>query len=150
MQHVRVDRAIQVPVPPVSATPFLISQETKQQLCVTRHRAFERHQENAQWAKLLLGSDKIQSDTTPSGQPRSQEELQMKIEATVKATEELQRRLVHQKAEAHEAQRRFEYILATLKDAGDAVTFAECEKTVGVEKRLLPSKEQRTMEIVRL
>lgn len=112
MQQVRVPRAPQVPVPPVSATPLELSRETRQQLRVTRHRAFERHQENAQWTQQLLDGYEAATDVlvTPSGLATSPEELREQLEAQKKKADALERQLKQQKEAEEAEQRRFVYI----------------------------------------
>ncbi|KAG7379121.1 hypothetical protein PHYPSEUDO_009019 [Phytophthora pseudosyringae] len=148
IQQARVGRAPQVPVPSVSATPLEISRELRQQLRVTRHRAFERHQENAQWTEELLEGCEAQdvAFVTPSGLAASPEELQKQIEATEQVAGELER----QKEDGQKEHCRFEEMLATLQTAGDAATLTECEAKLEAEKKRLLPKKPRKMEIVRL
>ncbi|KAL3657209.1 hypothetical protein V7S43_017869 [Phytophthora oleae] len=151
MQHVRVSRGPQVPVPPVSATPFEISNEFQQQLRVTRHLAFERLQENAQWAKELLHSVHSTDETFVStgGLASSVEELQQQLEAEKEEVDALERRLAQKKEDEQATQRRFEEMLAALKTAGSVDALKECEEKMEAEKKLLSNKH-RKMEIVRL
>ncbi|CEG45471.1 uncharacterized protein PHALS_01763 [Plasmopara halstedii] len=125
MQQVRVSRASHVPVPPESTTPFNISREMRQQMRVVRHRAFERHQENAQWTKELLDCNKIQSDKISDGPMPSFNELHKNLSAAQK-------------------------ILAALDAANDAAALNECVEMVNAEKKQLSSGKQRKMEIVQL
>lgn len=179
MQQLRVGRASQVPVPPVSAAPLQISREMRQQLRVTRHRAFERHQENAQWTKKLLDGPTAQDGAfvTASGCEASPEELQKQVEAKKKAAQELERQLTQQKEAQEVAQRRFvtaflvlvtfyllvgcnccccwfccrfDEMLTILKAAEDAAAVKQCEEKVAVEKMLLLTCKPRKIEIVRL
>ncbi|KAG1698422.1 hypothetical protein DVH05_014964 [Phytophthora capsici] len=151
MQHVRVSRGPQVPVPPVSTTPLEISRELQQQLRVTRHRAFERLQENAQWAKELLNGVQSTDDTfvTTGGLASSAEELQQKLKDKKQEVDELERQLAQQNEDEQAAQRRFDEILTAMKSAGSVTALKECEEKLEVEKKLLPNK-QRKMDIVRL
>jgi hypothetical protein len=108
MQQVRAGRARQVPVPPPSATPLEISRDMRQQLRATRHRAFERHQENARWTNELLDGRKAADDsgTTSSGRLAALEEQQKQVEVSAQRTEELERQLAQQKETQKEAQSR--------------------------------------------
>ncbi|KAL4085533.1 hypothetical protein PRIC1_010037 [Phytophthora ramorum] len=143
MQHMRVGRAPQVPVPPVSAAPLEISREMRQQLRVTRHRAFERLQENAQWTRQLLDGADVEVET-PKGLRASTVLLQTQIEAKKQTAEELERQLMQRQETT------FEDMMTTLKAAGDAAALKLCEEKVAAQKtQLLPAK-QRKMEIVRL
>ncbi|KAI9922666.1 hypothetical protein PsorP6_001830 [Peronosclerospora sorghi] len=56
-----------VPFPPSNNSPLDLSSDLRQQLCITRHRAYERYQENAQWAKELLERPKSQNGESFSG-----------------------------------------------------------------------------------
>ncbi|EGZ11505.1 hypothetical protein PHYSODRAFT_515677 [Phytophthora sojae] len=152
MQQVRVPRAPQVPVPPVSATPLELSRETRQQLRVTRHRAFERHQENAQWTQQLLDGVEgaVDAVVAPSGLSASLEELQKRVEAQKNAAESLERELKQQKEAQEAEQRRFEGMLVALKAAGDAAAAKQCEEMLEAEKTRLVTTKPRKMEIVRL
>ncbi|POM79748.1 Hypothetical protein PHPALM_2511 [Phytophthora palmivora] len=152
MQQMRVGHAPQVPVPPVSATPLEISQELRQQLRVTRHRAFERHQENAQWTKELLEGVQTENGTfvTPNGLTASPEELHKQVEASKQVTDELERYLIQQKETQEAAQCRFEEILTMLKAAGDTTALKERQEELEAEKALLLTHKPRKMEIVRL
>ncbi|KAG7383112.1 hypothetical protein PHYBOEH_010086 [Phytophthora boehmeriae] len=151
MQHVRVPRAPQVPVPPVSNTPLNISSEVRQQLRVTRHRAFERHQENAQWTAELLGDIKGQSDDVPcSAYTASAEELQRQIAAKKEAVETLERQLIQDRETQEAAQKRFEDMLSALKSAVDEEALKQCREQVEGEKTTLLATKERKMEIVRL
>ncbi|OWZ13184.1 putative membrane protein [Phytophthora megakarya] len=152
MQHVRVGNAPQVPVPPVSARPLEISKEMRQQLRVTRHRAYERHQENAQWTKELLEGGQSQAElfVTPNGRATSVEELQKQVKAKKEEADELERQLIQQKEAQETTQRRFEDMLTMLKTAGDDAALKQCQEQVDVEKALLVTSKPRKMEIVRL
>ncbi|EEY59926.1 uncharacterized protein PITG_13078 [Phytophthora infestans T30-4] len=152
MQQVRAGRAAQVPVPPASAAPLEISREMRQHLRLTRHSAFERHQENAQWTKEILdcGTSRNDVSRTPSGLTSSLEELQKHIEIKKHAADELERQLVQQQETQQATQRRFEEMLNALKTIGDAATLKNCEEKLEAEKKLLLPSEQRKMEIIRL
>ncbi|RLN50330.1 hypothetical protein BBJ29_002977 [Phytophthora kernoviae] len=151
MQHVRVPRAPQVPVPPVSNTPLNISSEVRQQLRVTRHRAFERHQENAQWTAELLGDVKTQSAAVSSSTDTvSAEELQRQIAAKKEAVEQLERQLTQDQVTQEAAQQRFEEMLSALKNAADEEAVKQCREQVESEKTTLLTTKHRKMEIVRL
>ncbi|KAL8010792.1 hypothetical protein Plhal710r2_c057g0166201 [Plasmopara halstedii] len=150
MQQVRVSRASHVPVPPESTTPFNISREMRQQMRVVRHRAFERHQENAQWTKELLDCNKIQSDKISDGPMPSFNELHKNLSAAQKVTRDLQQQLAQQKEASHAAEIRFKKILAALDAANDAAALNECVEMVNAEKKQLSSGKQRKMEIVQL
>ncbi|KAE8980856.1 hypothetical protein PF005_g23499 [Phytophthora fragariae] len=152
MQQVRVPRAPQVPVPPVSATPLELSRETRQQLRVTRHRAFEWHQENAQWTQQLLDGYEAPTDVlvTPSGLATSPEELRKQLETQKNVADALERRVKQQKEAQEAEQRRFEDMLTTLKTAGDVAALEQCEEKLEAEKTQLLTSKPRKMEIVRL
>ncbi|KAG6586948.1 uncharacterized protein IUM83_02810 [Phytophthora cinnamomi] len=152
MQQVRVPRAPQVPVPPASAAPLELSRETRQQLRATRHRAFERHQENAQWTQQLLDGAEaaVDAPVAPRGLAASPEELKKKVEAQKNVVDALEQQLKQQKEAQEAAQRRFEEMLATLKAAADAAAVNQCEQTLENEKTQLLTSKPRKMEIVRL
>lgn len=150
MEQVRGGRAPQVPVPPLSAAPFDMSREMRQQMRMVRHRAFERHQENAQWTKELLDSNKVRGDATIGDLESSPKELQVKLEAEKAVTDELQQELAQQKEAAQAAQLRIKEVLAKLHVADDATALKECVEMVDAEKKRLLSGKQRNMEIVRL
>ncbi|CAI5739991.1 unnamed protein product [Peronospora farinosa] len=151
MKQVRLGRASQVAVPPVNTAPLEISQEMRQQLRVTRHRAFERYQENAHWTKELLEGSTTQDDVIMSsnGCAASAEELQMQVEAQEKTIQEQERKLVQQKERHETTQRRFEEMLTMLNTAKDATQVKECEEELANEKMLLLPCKPRKMEIIR-
>ncbi|GMF16494.1 unnamed protein product [Phytophthora lilii] len=152
MQQMRVARAPQVAVPPVSAAPLQISRDLRQQLRVTRHRAFERLQENAQWTRQLLdgATTAEHAPVTPSGLASTPEELQQQIDAAKQAVEQQEQRLKLQTEEKEATQRRFEEMLATLKTATDAAALKSCEEKLQAEKALLLPKKPRKMEVLKL
>ncbi|KAI9911208.1 hypothetical protein PsorP6_008720 [Peronosclerospora sorghi] len=151
-----------VPVPPSNNALLDLSSVLRQQLCVTRHRAYERYQENAQWAKELLEGPKSQNGESFSASIHA-------ASAQKVAVEELERQLVHEK-EAQEVTRRrfvsenivmcdpdlrltcrvFEELMTSLKSVEDAAAPKECEEKVSSEKLLLLPSKTRKLEFVQL
>ncbi|RLN63601.1 hypothetical protein BBJ28_00004830 [Nothophytophthora sp. Chile5] len=96
MPHIRTARAQQVAVPPASSASLELSRDDRQHLRAARRRAFERHQENAQWAfELLHGATEASSELSEAAQRPA-------VAASVESIE----RLTTQDREEHEAAQR--------------------------------------------
>uniref|UniRef100_A0AAV1U248 Uncharacterized protein n=1 Tax=Peronospora matthiolae TaxID=2874970 RepID=A0AAV1U248_9STRA len=152
MQHVRVPRASQVPVPPPNSAPLEISRETRQQLRAVRHCAYERYQENAQWTRELLEGPKAQKDAEPctSHPTELSEDSWKQLEASRQMVQKLEEKLKHQSEAQDAAQRQFDEMMTMLKNAHDAAAVEECEAKLAQDKLLLVSDQPRKMDIVRL
>ncbi|KAI9919190.1 hypothetical protein PsorP6_012127 [Peronosclerospora sorghi] len=152
MQQVRVGRASQVPVPPSNNAPLDLSSDLRQQLRVTRHRAYERYQENAQWTKELLEGPKSLNGKlfSASIHAASVAELEKQDKAQKEAIEELERQLVQEKEAQEMTRRRFEELMTSLKSVEDAAALKECEEKVSSEKLLLLPSKTRKLEFVQL
>lgn len=58
MERVRSGKAVHVPVPAPLA-PVLLSRDERQQLRLAKHRAFQRHQQNAMWTRSVFVFDGV-------------------------------------------------------------------------------------------